>query len=155
MLWIIILIGLLGSGRMDGNSTTPGPLRKSLHGPTAGTAPSTVGQALIISESTGASHFQKLPGKDKVKSRAKPYEIVYFPFLSLAAGAYELAGYAHIEFQFPLRTFLKALKEACLRLKIVKIHLQKAEMNELVAAAGLWKYRCDTCLLYTSPSPRD
>ena len=40
-------------------------------------------------------------------------------------------------------TFLKALKDACLRLKIVKIHLQKAEMNELVAAAGLWKYRCD------------
>ena len=69
---------------------------------------------------------------------------MYFPILSLAAGAYELAGYAHIEFQFPLRTFLKALKEACLRLKIVKIHLQKAEMNELVAAAGLWKYRCDT-----------
>ena len=26
----------------------------------------------------------------------------------------------------------------------MKIHLQKAEMNELVAATGLWKYRCDT-----------
>ena len=64
MLWIIIWFCLLGSGRMDGNTTTPGPLRKSLHGPTPGTAPSTVTQALTITESDGASHFQKLPGKD-------------------------------------------------------------------------------------------
>ena len=50
---------------MDGNSTTPGPLRKSLHVPPVGTAPLTVAQALTISESAGASHFQKLPGKFK------------------------------------------------------------------------------------------
>ena len=141
MLWIIILLGMLGSGKMDGNSTTPGPLRKTLHGPTAGTAPSTVEQALTISESAGASHFQKLPGKRK-SVLAKKHVIMGPPILSLAAGAYELAGYAHIEFQFPLKTFLKALKEACLKLRNVKIHLQKAEMTELVAATGLWKYRC-------------
>ena len=64
MLWIIVLLGLVGTGKMDGNSTTPEPLRKSLHGPTAGTAPSTVAQALTISESSGASHFQKLLGKN-------------------------------------------------------------------------------------------
>ena len=72
MLWIIILFCLLDSGRMDGNSTTPGPLRKSLHGPPAGTAPSTVTQALTISESAGASHFQKLPGKDSVQKQRSP-----------------------------------------------------------------------------------
>ena len=138
MLWIIVLLGLLGSGNMDGNSTTPGPLRNTLHGPTAGTAPSTVEQALTVSESTGASHFQKLPGKRKSVLAARK-TVCHFEILSLAAGAYELAGYARIEFQFPLKTFLKALKEACLRLRNVKIHLQKAEMTKLVAATGLWK----------------
>ena len=134
MLWIICLLGMVGSGEVDGNSTTSGPLRERLHGPTAGTAPSTVEQALTISESTGASHFQKLPGKNQQdKKKQNRYHLyVTLPFLSLAVGASELAGYAHIEFQFPLKTFLKALKEACLRLRNVKI-----------------------CLLYTSPSPRD
>ena len=59
--------------------------------------------------------------------------------LSIAAGAYELAGYAHIEFQFSLVTFLKALKAACLRLRNVKTHFQKEGMMELVAATGMWK----------------
>ena len=39
--------------------------------------------------------------------------------------------------------FLKALKAACLRLRNVKAHLQEAKMVELVAATGMWKYRCD------------
>ena len=39
--------------------------------------------------------------------------------------------------------FLKALKAASLRLRNVKAHLQKAKMTELVAATGMWKYRCD------------
>ena len=63
--------------------------------------------------------------------------------LSIAEGAYELAGYAHIEFEFSLVTYLKALKAACLRLRNIKAHLQKAGMTELVAATGMWKYRCD------------
>ena len=63
--------------------------------------------------------------------------------LSVAAGPYKLAGYAHIEFQFSLVTFLKALKAACLQLRNVEAHLQKAKMEELVAATGMWKYRYD------------
>ena len=62
--WVVFLLGM-GFGDMDENSTTPGPLRKSLHGPTAGVAPATLEQAMKISESTGASHFQKLPGKKR------------------------------------------------------------------------------------------
>ena len=112
MLWIIFLLGIVGSGEMGRNSTTPGPLRERLHGPTAGTAPSTVEQALTISESTGASHFQKLPGKNQQDKKKQNHYHLYvtLPFLSFAAGAYELTGYAHLEFQFPLKTFLKALK---------------------------------------------
>ena len=45
--------------------------------------------------------------------------------LSIAEGAYELAGYAHIEFEFSLVTYLKALKAACLRLRNIKAHLQE------------------------------
>ena len=74
MLWIIVLLGMVGSGKMDGNSTTPGPLRKTLHGPTAGSAPSTVVQALTISESAGASHFQKLSGKNCQYRKENHYE---------------------------------------------------------------------------------
>ena len=55
-----------------------------------------------------------------------------------------MAGYAHIEFQFSLATYLKAIKEACLRLKVVKTKIQLVEMDELVAAAGMWKLRCDS-----------
>ena len=70
-------------------------------------------------------------------------ELVVTQNLSIAAGAYELAGYAHIEFEFSLVTYLNALKAACLRLRNIKAHLQKAGMTELVAATGMWKYRCD------------
>ena len=72
MFWIVFLLGMVGPGDMDENSTTPGPLRKSLHGPTAGVAPATLEQAMTISESTGASHFQKLPGK-KRRRKEKPF----------------------------------------------------------------------------------
>ena len=47
---------------MEENSTTPGPLRKTLHRPAAGVAPSYLEEAMTISASTGASHFQKMPG---------------------------------------------------------------------------------------------
>ena len=42
-----------------------------------------------------------------------------------------------------MATYLKALKAACLLLKMVKGNLQDTGMTELVAAAGMWKYRCD------------
>ena len=75
----------------------------------------------------------------------KRQELWFDLILSFAAGAFELAGYAHIEFQVPLSTYLEALKAACMRLKTINAEIQttREEMPELVAAAGMWKYRCD------------
>ena len=51
--------------------------------------------------------------------------------------------YKRQEFQFSLATYLEALKAACMRLKTIKAELQETDMPELVAAAGMWKFRCD------------
>ena len=142
----IVLIVLVGFGIASGskNGTETPRLRQSLHNPPAGIAPTTLEDALTVEMSTGGSHFQKLPGKWDYRELR---ELGMTKNLSIAAGAYELAGFAHIQFQFSLVTFLKALKAACLRMRNVKAHLQKAGMVELVAATGMWKY---SCLLYTS-----
>ena len=39
------------------------PLRQTLHGTLARLAPTTIKEALVVTASEGASHFQKLPGK--------------------------------------------------------------------------------------------
>ena len=39
------------------------PLRQALHGTLARVAPTTIEEALTITASEGASHFQKLPGE--------------------------------------------------------------------------------------------
>ena len=31
-----------------------------------------------------------------------------------------------------------------MRLKVIKMEVQKTDLEELVAAAGMWKYRCDS-----------
>ena len=31
-----------------------------------------------------------------------------------------------------------------MRLRAIKTEVQKTDMHELVAAAGMWKYRCDS-----------
>ena len=136
----VILVGFV----LTGADSTESPLREKLHRPVPGIAPTTLDEALTLTASAGGSHFQKLPGKFL-------YSLFFYEtlvpslnlILSIAAGAYELAGYAHIEFEFSLTTFLAALKAACLRLRNVKTHLQKAKMTELVAATGMWKFRCD------------
>ena len=137
----VVLVGLVV---MSGGDSTETPLREKLHRPVPGVAPTTLAEALTITASTGGSHFQKLPGKFRVLWRETLlFYLLNALILSIAAGAYELAGYAHIEFEFSLTTFLAALKAACLRLRNVKTHLQKAKMSELVAATGMWKYHCD------------
>ena len=39
------------------------PLSQTLHGTLARVAPTTIKEAVVVSMSEGASHFQKLPGK--------------------------------------------------------------------------------------------
>ena len=39
------------------------PLRQTLHGTLARVAPTTIKEAVVVTMSEGASHFQKLPGK--------------------------------------------------------------------------------------------
>ena len=39
------------------------PLRHTLHGTLARVAPTTIKEAVVVSMSEGASHFQKLPGE--------------------------------------------------------------------------------------------
>ena len=46
-----------------------GTLRKTLHGPSVGVAPTTIEEALVVATSEDASHFQKLPGKGKRKRK--------------------------------------------------------------------------------------
>ena len=41
------------------------PLRQTLHGTLAHVAPTTIKKAVVVSMSEGASHFQKLPGKQR------------------------------------------------------------------------------------------
>ena len=92
MFWVIaFLLGTAGSGTTKENTTkTPGMLRKSLHGPPAGVAPSALEDALTVAASTGGSHFQKLPGNMRKSFNRTIFP--YYLFLSIAAGAYKLAG---------------------------------------------------------------
>ena len=63
MIWIVFLLGTVGTVTMVENTTrSPGTLIKTLHGPSAGVAPTSLEDALTVAASTGGSHFQKLPG---------------------------------------------------------------------------------------------
>ena len=44
------------------------PLRQTLHGTLARDAPTTIKEAVVVTMSEGASHFQKLPGKCIINS---------------------------------------------------------------------------------------
>ena len=79
-----------------------GTLRQTLHGTSARVVPTTIEEALTVTSSEGASHFQKLPGEllKIFEKQGSVFDLI----LSFAAGAFELAGYAHIEFQIPLST---------------------------------------------------
>ena len=62
MFWVIVfLLGTAGSGTTKENTTkTPGMLRKSLHGPPAGVAPSALEDALTVAASTGGVPFSEV-----------------------------------------------------------------------------------------------
>ena len=103
----------------------------------------------------------------------------YFPFLPPFLGyMYETAGYAHLRFQVPLRVYFDQHRMACSaiwhlvelchenrglsgartmvamendRCRLFEDHVQ----GELMALMGVDEAAYSTCLLYTSPSPRD
>ena len=47
----------------EDEEVTVGTLRQTLHGTSSGIAPTTIEEALTVTSSEGALHFQKLPGE--------------------------------------------------------------------------------------------
>ena len=63
---LIVLLLVVGTVyTVDNTAESPGTLRKTLHGPPVGVAPTSIEDALTVAVSEGASHFQKLPSKNK------------------------------------------------------------------------------------------
>ena len=61
---VVLFAGCLGVAVATINETTPEEsLRKSLHGPISGKAPTKMEEALVAMPGSAASHFQKLPGE--------------------------------------------------------------------------------------------
>ena len=69
LIWILCLLGTVGTvTTVDNITESPGTLRKTLHGPPVGAAPTSLEDALTVAASVGGSHFQKLPGKSVILS---------------------------------------------------------------------------------------
>ena len=65
MILIVLLLVVGTIYTVDSTTESPGTLRKTLHGPPVGVAPTSLEDALTVAVSAGVSHFQKLPGKSK------------------------------------------------------------------------------------------
>ena len=59
----MVLFALGAALATEEEEVTVGTLRQTLYGTSARIAPTTIKEALTVTPSEGASHFQKLPGE--------------------------------------------------------------------------------------------
>ena len=85
----------------EDEEVTGGTLRQTLHGTSARVAPPTIDEALTVTASEGASHFQKLPGE--VLTIFEKQDSVLTKFFPLQRACLNWLGTRILNFKFCYR----------------------------------------------------